>query len=161
MDGVDIAAAIPLAARDTQLLAGGGLPSGAALTARPVPAGRHDAMATRRPKNAWSLAASARLTRDARIAAVRYMRESSAERQWHAAMLAYGHQARTASTGDPAGARALQFATMGYPPPYPEDWDRASAVLLAYEARYLAGADLYVLTPQMLDVVIAAAQTQC
>jgi hypothetical protein len=30
---------------------------------------------------------------------------------------------------------------------------------MAVEARYLAGADLYVLTPQMLDVVIAAAQT--
>jgi hypothetical protein len=56
-------------------------------------------------------------------------------------------------------ARALQFATMGYPPPYPEDWEQASAVMVADEARYLAQADLYVLTPQMLDVVIAAAQT--
>ena len=32
-------------------------------------------------------------------------------------------------------------------------------MMLADEARYLAGADLYVLTPQMLDVVIAAAQS--
>ena len=31
--------------------------------------------------------------------------------------------------------------------------------MLADEARYLADADLYVLTPQMLDVVIAAAQS--
>ena len=48
---------------------------------------------------------------------------------------------------------------MGYPAPYPADWDQASAMVLADEARYLAAADLYVLTPQMLDVVIAAAQS--
>ena len=52
----------------------------------------------------------------------------------------------------------MVFANMGYPPPYPASWDQASAMMLADEARYLAGADLYVLTPQMLDVVIAAAQ---
>jgi hypothetical protein len=116
-------------------------------------------MATARREKTWSLAAAARSARDARIAAVRYMREASAERQWHANVLAYGHQARTASTGDPAAARALQFATMGYPPPYPGNWDRAAAVMLADEARFLTRADLYVLTPQMLDVVIAATQT--
>jgi hypothetical protein len=44
-------------------------------------------------------------------------------------------------------------------PSYPQDWDRASEVILGDEARFLAEADLYVLTPQMLDVVIAAAQT--
>jgi hypothetical protein len=44
---------------------------------------------------------------------------------------------RTAHVG-----RALSFAVMGYPPPYPDDWDRASAVVLADEARYLAAADL-------------------
>ena len=74
-------------------------------------------------------------------------------------MLAYGHQARGASSGDLDGGRALSFAVMGYPPPYSADWDQASAMVLADEARYLAAADLYVLTPQMLDVVIAAAQS--
>ena len=107
----------------------------------------------------WSLAGSARFARDARIAAARYMRLAQVERDWYAAMLAYGHQARGATCGDPDAARALQFATMGYPPPYPADWDQASAQVLADEARYLAEADLYVLTPQMLDVVIAASQT--
>jgi hypothetical protein len=53
----------------------------------------------------------------------------------------------------------LQFSTMGYPPPYPEDWDQASAIVLGDEARYLAETNLYVLTPQMLDVVVAAAQS--
>ena len=48
-------------------------------------------------KKAWSLAAAARTAREARIAAVRYMREAAIEREWHAAMLAYGHQARAAT----------------------------------------------------------------
>jgi hypothetical protein len=110
-------------------------------------------------EKAWSLAAAARSARDARVGAVRYMREASAERQWHASILEYAHRERAASGSDPDGARALQFATMGYPPPYPGDWDQAAAMVLADEARYMAGADLYVLTPQMLDVVVAAAQS--
>lgn len=114
--------------------------------------------ATRRQK-AWSLAAAARSAREARIAAVRYMREATVERRWYASMLGYGHRARAADSGDPDGGRALSFAVMGYPPPYPDDWDQAAAMVLADEARYLATADLYVLTPQMLDVVIAAAQS--
>ena len=115
--------------------------------------------ARKQRKKVWSLAAVARSGRDARAAAVRYMREAGVERQWHAGVLAYAHRARAATSGDPDGARALQFATMGYPPPYPGDWDQASTLMLADEARYLAAADLYVLTPQMLDVVIAAAQS--
>ena len=107
-------------------------------------------------EKAWSLAAAARAAREARIATVRHMREAAIEREWHAAVLSYGHQARAARSGNPDGARALLFATMGYSPPYPDGWDQASAMMLADEARYLADADLYVLTPQMLDVVIAA-----
>ncbi len=110
-------------------------------------------------KKAWSLAAAARTAREARIAAVRYMQEAAIEREWHATTLAYGHQARAARTDNPDRARAMVFATMGYPPPYPDSWDQASAMMLADEARYLGGADLYVLTPQMLDVVTAAAQS--
>jgi hypothetical protein len=69
------------------------------------------------------------------------VREADAERQWHAAVLAYAHRARAATSGDPDGGRALQFAAMGYPPPYPGDLDQASALMLADEARYLAAAD--------------------
>jgi hypothetical protein len=48
---------------------------------------------------------------------------------------------------------------MGYQPPFPSSWPEASETVLADEARYLAEADLYVLSPQMCEVVIAAAQT--
>ncbi len=110
-------------------------------------------------EKAWTLVGAARSARDARIAALRYMREAPLERQWLAGILEYGHQVRTAATGDPDAARALQFSTMGYPAPYPQDWNQAGALVLADEARYLAQTDLYVLTPQMLDMVVAAAQT--
>ncbi len=86
----------------------------------------------------WSLAAAARAAREARIAAVRYMREAAIEREWQAATLSYGHQARATRIDNPDGDRALLFATMGYPPPYPDGWDQASAMMLADEARYLA-----------------------
>jgi len=116
-------------------------------------------MTKKGPGRPWSLAGSARSARDARIAAVRYLRHGAAEQRWYAAMLAHGHQAWTAAGGDPAAVRAVEFAVMGYPPPYLQDWEQAAAVVLADEERGLAQADLYVLTPQMLDVVIAAAQT--
>lgn len=106
----------------------------------------------------WSLTASARAARDARVAVIRYLRTSPLERAWHASILARGHESRIARA-DAEAARALFFATMGYAPPYPDTGTQASAVILADEARYLAQADLYVLTPQMLAVVAAAAQT--
>jgi hypothetical protein len=107
----------------------------------------------------WSLTGSARAARDARVAGIRYMRSSPVEREWHAAVLARGHQSRTAGAGSPQTARSLLFSVMGYPPPYPATWGQASAMILDDEARYLAQADLYVLSPQMLAVVAAAAQT--
>ena len=69
------------------------------------------------------------------------------------------HQFQAASTGDPGTATALLFGGLGYRPPFPADWLAAAELVLADEARYLAEADLYILTPQMCDVVIAAAQT--
>ena len=116
--------------------------------------------ARKRQKKTWSLAAAARAARQARIAAVRYMREAAIEREWHAAVLSYGHQAGRPQRQPGRSPRpALRHHGLGYPPPYPDGWEQASAMMLADEARYLAGADLYVLTPQMLDVVIAAAQS--
>jgi hypothetical protein len=107
----------------------------------------------------WSLTGSARAARDARVAAIRYMRTSPVERAWHATVLERGHESRTAGAGNPETARSLFFSTMGYPPPYPGTWRQASTVILNDEARYLLEAELYVLTPQMLAVLAAAAQT--
>jgi hypothetical protein len=100
-----------------------------------------------------------RTVRGAHAADVRYMRSSSLERAWHATILEHGHQARAAATGDPDVARAPVLRHHGLPPPCPPTWQRASVMILADEARYLSEADLYLLTPQMLAVVAAAAQT--
>ncbi len=107
----------------------------------------------------WSLTGSARAARDARVAAIRYMRTSPVELAWHATILARAHESRAAGSGNPEAARALFWSTTGYAPPYPPTWRQASAMILNDEARYLSLADLYVITPQMLAVVAAAAQT--
>jgi hypothetical protein len=58
-------------------------------------------------------------------------------------------------------ANALLFGGMGYRDPFPSftDWAAAADTVVTDEARYLAEADLYVLSPHMCDVVIAAAQS--
>lgn len=63
----------------------------------------------------WTLTGAARAARDARISAARFMRTSPLEREWHATMLAAGHELRTAEAESPEAARALFFAVMGYP----------------------------------------------
>lgn len=39
-----------------------------------------------------------------------------------------------------------------YRPPFPSDWKSVTDVVVDDEARYLAEAELYVLSPQMCDV---------
>ncbi len=46
---------------------------------------------------------------------------------------------------------------MGYAPPYPSDLQAASEMVVADEARYLAEAELYVLTLEMCAVAVAVA----
>ena len=55
----------------------------------------------------WSLTGAARAARDARVAAIRYMRTSPVELAWHATILARAHESRAAGAGSPEAARAL------------------------------------------------------
>lgn len=59
----------------------------------------------------------------------------------------------------PPTATHLLLGGMGYRPPFPTDMRQAAEMVTADEARYLAEAELYVMSPQMSDVVVAAAQT--
>jgi hypothetical protein len=106
----------------------------------------------------WTATAAARAARDARIAAVSYQRDCETERLWHAAVLRQAHEARARNI-DSGLSWALLLASMGYAPPYPIDWQELAGRVLTDEAELLAAAYLYIMTPQMLDVVIAAAQT--
>lgn len=116
-------------------------------------------MTAKKQSKAWTLAASARAAREARIATARHLRTAPIARLWEASKLQNAHRLQLAHVGSPATATAMLFAGMGYKPPFPADWQAAAELVLADEARYLAEADLYILTPQMCDVVIAAAQT--
>ena len=106
----------------------------------------------------WTLPGAARAARDARIATARYLRTAQVARVWEMGSLIRAYQIQLAHVGDPAEARTLLFGGMGYRPPFPADWHAAAEMVVGDEARYLAEADLYILTPEMSDVVVAAAQ---
>jgi hypothetical protein len=107
----------------------------------------------------WSVTAAARSAREARIATVKFLHDAPIARAWEMGKLQSAYRLHTAHLGHAPTAHALLFSGMGYRPPFPADWASAEELVLTDEARYLAEADLYVLTPQMCDVAVAAAQT--
>jgi hypothetical protein len=56
-------------------------------------------------------------------------------------------------------AMDMLLGGLGYRRPYPAGWDATAELLTGDDARHLADADLYVISPQMCDVVVAAAQS--
>lgn len=116
-------------------------------------------MAAHRPggKKTWTLNGSARFARDARIATVAHLRDAEVARKWHARKLMRAWDVHMAIVGDESSATVMLLGGLGYEPPYPPHWYATADRLLSDEARFLAEADLYVLTPQMCDVVVAAA----
>jgi len=108
---------------------------------------------------AWSVAGAARSARETRIATVRHLREAPIARLWQMTRLQAAYQLHVSHLGHPAAAQLVLFGGMGYRPPYPADWQAAGDLIVGDEARYLAEAGLYILTPRMCDVVIAAAQS--
>lgn len=109
-----------------------------------------------RQERAWTLAGAARAARDARIATARFLQTPAAQ-VWEMGKLLTAYQMHLAHSGDPAQALGSLLGGMGYATA-PPGWPEATEMVLADEARYLAEADLYVLTPQMCDIVVAAAQ---
>ena len=104
-----------------------------------------------------SLASRARFARDARIATVQHLRSAPIAQEWQKGKLIQAFQTHYALTQDEHEAMLLLFGGMGYERP-PGTWNEGTRWTLDDEAAYLAEADLYVLTPQMCDVVTAAAQ---
>ena len=106
----------------------------------------------------WSLAAAARFAREARIVTAGHMETAAAARAWHRPKMVRAYEVHSANLRSREVATLMLYGGLGFQPPFPTGWDEAADVLLREEARCLAGADLYVLTPQMCDVVVAAAQ---
>jgi hypothetical protein len=110
----------------------------------------------KRPR-AWSVAGAARFAREARIATVRHQRTAPVARMWEMANLQSAYQMHLAHLGSPEAAWGQLFGGLGYAGRFAAGWEEAVSIFMADEARYLADADLYVLTPQMCDTVIPAA----
>lgn len=108
-------------------------------------------------KKPWTSAAAARFAREARIATVAHLRDHEVARRWHANKIYRVFQIHSTNVGDDGFAMALMFGGLGYEPPYPRDVAGATDLLLRDQAERLAAADLYVLSPEMCDVVVAAA----
>jgi hypothetical protein len=104
-----------------------------------------------------SLTSRARFARTARIDTVEHLRSAPIARQWQHSRLVQAFQTQYAMTQDRQRAMGMLFGGMGYDR-LPSSWDEGTEWCLRDEAAYLAEADLYVLTPQMCDVVTAAAQ---
>lgn len=107
----------------------------------------------------WSAAGAARFAREARIATAGYLRSAPAARRWHMTKLLNAYGLHLQHTGSPEQALGLLLGGIGYRPPYPPGWDEITEMVLADEAADLAAASLYILTPQMCDVTVAAALT--
>lgn len=114
-----------------------------------------------KPTREWTAVGAARAAREARIATVEFFREAPIARSWQASKLLGSYQVKVAHLGGhQAEAALLLFTGMGYPESWrPGNWMEAAEQVLTDEAQNLAGADLYILSSQMCDVVIAAAQT--
>jgi hypothetical protein len=87
------------------------------------------------------------------------MQTAAIARQWRKSKMLRAYEVHAANFRSRDMARAMLFGGLGYRPPYPAGWDEAADLVTLDEARYLADAALYVITPQMCDVVVAAAQS--
>lgn len=108
----------------------------------------------------WTAARAARAAREARIATVAHLRNAPIARQWQEAKLQYAYQLAVEQVEGHRDVGMINLmGGMGFAPPYPPDWDGLVGLILDDEAAGLAATQLYVLSPSMCDVVLAAAQT--
>jgi hypothetical protein len=112
-----------------------------------------------RKSKSWTVAGAARFARDARIATAEHLRSASIAREVQAARMEHAFDVhRAGSGGSSAEAVVMLFGGLGFAPPYPNMTDTVEQILQS-EVTALRAAQLYVLSPQMCDVVVAAAQT--
>jgi len=107
----------------------------------------------------WTVTSAARYARQARNETAAHMETAGIARELRKYKLRRAYEVHTTNLRNREAARVMLFGGLGYVPPYPDDWAEAAELLTRDDAQYLATADLYVITPQMCDVVIAAAQS--
>src|SRR4051812_26140127 len=107
----------------------------------------------------WTVASAARFARQARVETVAHLETAPIARQLRQDKLRRAYQIHNTALRNRDAAKVLLYGGLGYRPPYPDTWETGAELLSRDEAHYLAAADLYVITPQLCDVVIAAAQS--
>lgn len=120
----------------------------------------------------WTATGSARTARTARIATAAHLRNAEVAWRWEMTRLVSALEVwrthLTAQARELTGERdpgvepvvqGLLFGGSGLTRPYPSRLDDAARAMLRRNADDLDAATLYVLSPSMCDVVIAAAQT--
>lgn len=116
-------------------------------------------MAKKRGKKEWTAASSARAARDARLATVKFLSSSELARKYYGARLVGDYQIKLRTyEGHQQAAMLSLFGGMGYARA-PRDWPSAVDMVVTDEAQHLSRAQLYVISPQMCDVVVAAAKS--
>lgn len=107
----------------------------------------------------WSATAAARFAREARAAAVRYLRSSAVALDQLEVLVRTSYEIHYRMHGnDPEKALAAMLRPAGYRPPFPDGPGAVARLLARDEAERLAVADLYIVSPDMSDVVVAAAK---
>ncbi|MFG1628972.1 hypothetical protein [Kribbella sp. NPDC049227] len=112
----------------------------------------------RKSKKGWTAAGAARTAREYRVATTEFLRRAPIARMDRAQRLLDAFQLHQAHVGHDEAAALMLITGLGYSEDWhPEHWYAAGEQVVDDEAADLAGADLYILSPQMLDVVAAAA----
>lgn len=116
-------------------------------------------MAKNQKHKTWSATAHARFARDARVATTKFLRSAPIARQWHTARLIRAYQIHLEAHRSEQAATVLLYGVMGFEPPYHRDFNVMADRVVTNEAERIASADLYVISPEMCDVVVAAAES--
>jgi hypothetical protein len=115
-------------------------------------------MTAKKPKK-WSATGAARFAREARISTVQFLATSRLAPLWERSKVINAYGFHRDHLGDHDAAMSTLLGYLGYQRPYPQGWDAIAQMLVTDEARYLAEAELYILAPDMCDVVVAGALT--
>ncbi|MFD7161227.1 hypothetical protein ACFV9C_42045 [Kribbella sp. NPDC059898] len=109
-------------------------------------------------KHSWTAAGAARTAREARVATAAFLRDAEVARLWQGGRFMEEHQVKTHAVGDSDSAALLLTTGLGYTEDWrPNDWVEVADTVLGDLTETMTAADLYVLSPAMRDVVVAAA----
>ena len=110
-------------------------------------------------RKAWTAASAARFAREARAQTVMHLARAQAPVKYEADALTVGFKMWRDMYGTAQNAAEMLLAPMGYPPPYDGTFLEYAERIVRDTSTELAMASMFVISPTMHDVVVAAAET--